>query len=192
MTTRKDDIEIFFDYDLHIPTRTIYMGSNTSDIELIESGTDYLMAEKIIKSLYLLENKSRDNEISIIMNNPGGDWYHGMAIYDCIRRSPCHITVVVYGHAMSMGSIILQAADKRMMSENSTMLIHQGSAEVSSHAREVISWGDETKRTLDSMINIYCERSGLTRPKVEKLCDKSTFITAQQAVELNLADEIIK
>src|SRR5271166_6582243 len=111
----KDDVDRFHDYSIHIPSRTIFMGTeNLSETDFEESGVDTSMAERQIKNLHLLDSISKD-EITILMNNIGGDVIHGMAIYDAIRSCQSHITIKVLGHAMSMGSIILQAADERLM-----------------------------------------------------------------------------
>jgi ATP-dependent protease ClpP protease subunit len=92
------------------------------------------------------------------MNNPGGDWYHGMAIYDAIKYSSCECTIKVYGHAMSMGSIILQAADHRIMMPNSRFMIHYGYDGKAGHAKIVYKWADEGKRVNWEMENLYLEK----------------------------------
>ena len=104
MSTRRqiDDIEVFFEQGLYVPTRTIYMG------EILDGGTDHVMAERVIKALHVLDANS-EAPIAILMNNPGGDEYHGLAIYDAILGCKNHVAITAYGHAMSMGSIILQA-----------------------------------------------------------------------------------
>jgi len=133
---RRDDIMYFMDEGLYIPTRTIYIGS-TSIEEGEESGVDYLMAEKAIKALHILDSSAAEQPITIILNNPGGDVVHGLAIYDAIRHCRNHVTIKVYGHAMSMGAIILQAADERLMSENSVMMLHYGTNSVDGHTKNV-------------------------------------------------------
>ena len=119
------DLDKWFDLNVDTDTRTIYMGSAGYTYDEGETGVDHFMAEYLIKGMHSLESKNK-KPILIIMNNPGGDWYHGMAIYDAIKSSPCECTIKVYGHAMSMGSIILQAADNRIMMPNSRFMIHYG------------------------------------------------------------------
>ena len=79
----------WFDCNLDLFTRTIYMGSLSRDYDIGESGVDNFMAEYFIKGMHTLETRNSGKEINIIMNNPGGDWYHGMAIYDSIKNSSC-------------------------------------------------------------------------------------------------------
>jgi ATP-dependent protease ClpP protease subunit len=144
----KETLDRWFDYNVDVESRTIYMGS--------EEGVDALMAEQMIKGMHILESKSTDI-ITIIMNNIGGDFFHGMAIYDVIQTSKCHCVIKVYGHAMSMGSLILQAADKRIMSPNSRFMMHFGYDSHSGHAKMVERWADESKRLSHLMENIYLD-----------------------------------
>ena len=150
-------IDNWFDLNVDEETRTIYMGSVSTDYDGNETGVDTFMAEFFIKGMHILESTS-SNPITIIMNNPGGDWYHGMAIYDAIKTSRSHCTIFVYGHAMSMGSIILQSADKRIMMPNSRFMIHYGTDGGYRHAKISEKWADEGKRICWEMENLYIER----------------------------------
>jgi ATP-dependent Clp endopeptidase proteolytic subunit ClpP len=153
-----DFIWSWFDNNLDLDTRTIYMGSISKNWDDYETGVDNFMAEFFIKGMHLLESRGGDKEITIIMNNPGGDWYHGMAIYDCIKNSSCHCTIRVFGHAMSMGSIILQSADSRIMMPSSRFMIHYGYNGNSGHSKIFERWADEGKRINYDMENIYLDR----------------------------------
>jgi ATP-dependent protease ClpP protease subunit len=151
-----DSVWSWFDHNVDLESRTIYMGSLSSDFDSNESGVDHLMAEYIIKGIHLLESRS-DDDITIIMNNPGGDWYHGLAIYDAVKYSICHCTIRVYGHAMSMGSLILQAADSRVMMPNSKFMIHYGYNGSVGHTKSFERSADESKRIGFQMENIYLD-----------------------------------
>lgn len=155
MPTR--DLDKWFDLNVDPDMRTLYMGSAGYSQDDGETGVDHFMAEYLIKGMHSLESKNK-KPITIIMNNPGGDWYHGMAIYDAIKSSPCECTIKVYGHAMSMGSIILQAADRRIMMPNARFMIHYGYDGKSGHAKIVYKWADEGKRINWEMENIYLEK----------------------------------
>jgi ATP-dependent protease ClpP protease subunit len=148
--------EKWFDLSLDQSTRTLYMGSTNSDWEGNETGVDNFMAEYFVKGMHVLESKN-SKPITVIMNNPGGDWYHGMAIYDAINCSPCEVTIKVYGYAMSMGSVILQSADHRVMMPNSRFMIHYGYDGKTGHAKIVYKWADEGKRINHQMENIYLD-----------------------------------
>jgi ATP-dependent protease ClpP protease subunit len=153
----RENLDSWFDLNLDLDGRTIYMGSAGKNSEESESGVDNFMAEFFIKGIHFLESRG-NKPITILMNNPGGDWYHGMAIYDAIKTSTCHCTIKVYGHAMSMGSVILQAADHRIMMPNSRLMIHYGYNGMSGHTKIFEKWADEGKRINYQMESIYIDR----------------------------------
>lgn len=222
---KKDDVDQFMDNHIYLPTRTIYMGSMSSSDDEGESGTDYHMAETVVKALHILDNQDAvsmkgEKPINVIMNNIGGEVYHGMAIYDAISNCKNHVTIRVYGHAMSMGSIILQAADQRIMTRHSRIMIHYGSFGMHQHTKIVYKWASETKKFDEIMENIYLDKiqdNKITLEKYLKLVGKAseipagnaknkkiligrkelqemlnfdTIIDAETALELNLIDKI--
>jgi ATP-dependent protease ClpP protease subunit len=222
---KKDDVDQFMDNHIYLPTRTIYMGSMGGSDENGENGTDYLMAETVIKALHILDNQDSaslkgEKPINIIMNNIGGDVYHGMAIYDAISNCKNHVTIRVHGYAMSMGSIILQAADTRIMTKHSRIMVHYGSFGMEAHNKTTYKWAEECKRVDTIMENIFLEKikgNKITLEKYLKLIDKTgeipagnaknkkipvgkkeleemlnfdTIIDAETALELNLVDKI--
>jgi len=136
--------------------RTIYMGSVRGDMG-DEPGVDAFMAESVIKAMYLLETLKSD-PITIIMNNPGGDLFHGLAIYAAIQTAKSHCTIKVFGQAMSMGSVILQAADTRIMMPNSKFMIHYGYDSQDNNTRTVFKWVDESRRIGYFMENVYLDK----------------------------------
>lgn len=195
----KDDIDKFFDCDIYVPTRTIYMGSASYDAEHGESGCDGAMAERVIKALHILDSSapSGDKPITIIMNNIGGDEYHGFAIYDAIKACKNHVTIQVMGHAMSMGSIILQAADKRVMAPTSRQMIHYGTWGVHDHAKTAQQWAKEGAKIDSWMENMYLarirqKRKSFNLESLQKMLDHDTFLTAEESVKMGLADEILE
>lgn len=151
----RENIDRWFDHNLDVDNRTLYMGSISATPDGDESGVDSSMAEYFIKGMHVLQSKNATQEITIIMNNPGGDPYHGMAIYDAIKMSSCPCTIKVYGYAMSMGSIILQAADYRIMMPNSKFMIHYGYSSYDNHVRTIESWVNEDKRSSYEMEDLY-------------------------------------
>lgn len=189
----RDDVDKLYDYDLYIPSRTIYMGSVESDMENGESGVEAVMAERVIKALHLLDQKNEP--ITIIMNNPGGDWFHGMAIYDAIKACQSHITIKVYGMAMSMGGVILQAADKRVMMPNSRFMMHYGYMGFDGHSKTFDKWADENKRINHEMEQIFLDKMqeinpSFTLKQLQDLLDHDTIYTSQETVAAGLADEV--
>lgn len=223
MSNKKDDIDQFMDNGIYLPTRTIYMGSSYY-LEDDESGVDFDMAERVIKAIHILDNQNNDakqgnSPITILMNNVGGDIYHGLAIYDAIANCKNHVTVKVYGHAMSMGSWILQAADQRIMSKNSKIMIHYGYSSASTNARNFMKWSKEYDILTKMMEDVFLEKMNgieitqqeffkllgredklkgrhknkaiqIDREAVERLLEFDTFMNAEMSLKLNLIDNI--
>jgi len=194
----RDDVDKLYDYDLHIPSRTLYMGSAESSQEYGESGTDSVMAERVIKALHILDNAAPkgDQPITIIMNNPGGDEYDGLAIYDAIKACKNYVTIIVYGKAMSMGGIILQAADKRIMSPNSRFMMHYGTFGIVANAKDVYKWVDDNKKIDTLMEDIFLEKMiekdpTITRNKLQEMLKDDFIVDAQEAVDLGFADAVL-
>lgn len=191
----RDDIDKFHDYGLYLPKRTIYMGSESYD-ESGESGVDGLMAERLIKNISIL-NLSNQEPITIILNNPGGDVQHGMAIYDAIATSRCHVTIQVMGYAMSMGGMILQAADERVMSPYSRFMMHYGTMGLdSTHAKIFEKWSEENKKSNLEMEEIFMKKILEKHPnfklkKLREMLNFDTILTAQETIDLGLADKIL-
>ena len=192
-----ENIEQFFDHGLSVPSRTIFMGSwvymgeDTDE----ESGTDFKMAERVIKSLHILDNIGTAS-ITLLMNNPGGDEYHGLAIYDAISKAASEVTIQVFGHAMSMGSWILQAGTQRMMHKHSTMLLHYGTKDTHGHTMDVIKFAEECKRVNTLMEDGYLDKirrkhRNYPKERLQQLINFDKYLTAQEAVDLGLADEVI-
>lgn len=181
---RRDDLDRFFDHSIHVPTRTLFMGTET----------DELMAELFLKGMAILSSSTQP--IKIIMNNWGGDEYSGLAIYDAIWQCPAHVSITVYGHAMSMGSWILQAADERIMTPHATMMLHYGTWGDYDHVPYIRALMEEGERLNKLMEQTYLDRIKQVNPKftlrsLRKMLEIDTYLTAQQAVELGLADKVL-
>ncbi len=182
----RDNLDRFYDYHLHLETRTIYLGDSTG-----ADGVDEIMAEYILKSLHLLTAADQEKPIRIILNSFGGCWYNGMAIYDAIKACPNHVTIEVFGSAMSMGSVILQAADERIIHPNAHLMIHDGWE--SSHPNTPRSFEAQAKQSKlirENMYQIYAERSQKPVQFWEKKCSADHYLTAEEAVKFGLADKI--
>lgn len=184
----KESVDRWFDYDLHIETRTIYVGDTESDGE--PNGVGPLMAERVIKA-FVVFNMTPEKPVKIILNTGGGFVEHGYAIYDAIKSSPCHVTIEVMGQAQSMGAIILQAADVRIVHPNSVVMIHDGTQGLDTHARNIERWAEYSKKVdRPRMYQILADATGKPATYWEKKSTLDHILTAEQAVEEGLADKI--
>jgi ATP-dependent Clp protease protease subunit len=182
----RDSIDHFFDYGLHVETRTIYLGDSIDQ----EVGVGPVMADHFIKAMVLF-NQTPDKPIKVILNTLGGSWYDGMAIYDAIKASPCHVRAEVLGSAMSMGSIIIQAADERIAHPNSVIMIHDGGDMFEGHARNFEVWGKNSALIRHRMYEIYAERSNKPVKYWEKRCTVDYILNAHEAKAEGLIDEVL-
>jgi ATP-dependent protease ClpP protease subunit len=186
------DVEHFIDNDLYIPTRTVYIGPTGEDAE-----TNVLMAERAIKILHILDSKSAD-PIEVLMINPGGCFDDGMAIYDAIQLCRSPITIKVFGYAYSMAAVILQAADERLLAPNAKVMIHYGEDSVGpSHPKITRNWKKQYDKDTKWMRELFLEKIKEKKPeftdsKLDKLLDFDTILSAEEAVEMGLADRVME
>ena len=199
-------------YDLHnyganIDTREIFLhnhyGSNDED----NPGVEYKMSNTFLKNIRALEIKS-DKPIVIHMQSVGGEWSDGMVIYDAISMCRCHVTIIAYGQAESMSSIIFQSADKRLITPNTYFMSHYGSTAAGGGYLDVQNWVKYEKRICDTMIDIYAQscvggkyfknkygsNTDLEKVKtylLRKLKSGDWYLSAEDAVYYGFADEII-
>jgi len=192
----REDIDRYFDHGIFSPKRIIYMGSTREDLDGSESGVDYSMTEKAIKGITYLNTVS-EKPIVVIMNNMGGDWYHSLAIYDIIKSSRCHVTIISVGYCCSAGSVILQSADLRVISPSCIFLIHDGTTELSDHTRNVESQAEQSKLDRKRMYEIYQDKMKAKNPQItikqiEKLCTIDKIYSPQETIDAGLADELLQ
>ena len=193
----RDHIEIYHDYGLYIPTRTINLDQSTD--EEGENTVNFAMANRLIKNLNILSSISKE-DITIIINTEGGDEYQGMAIYDAIRvLKDTHVTIEVHGPAQSMGCIVLQAADRRILMPNATLMYHTGSSNSGTfHPDEMLqaaafNYAYGVEKCDRVIYNRMLEKNPkLSWKKFRQECISSRYLFAEDAVALGLADEVKK
>ncbi len=153
------------------------------------------MAERAIKAITILETQSKE-PITIILNNVGGSVEHGMAIYSAIKHCKSHVTIKVFGQASSMGSVIFQAADERVMCPYSVQMIHIGSMHVDGHAKDVYRQVEEAKRVDKVIEEIYLTKireknENFNSARLREMLAHDTFLTAEKSLSLGLCDRVL-
>ena len=188
------DLDQFHSHNVCVPTRTIYYCSE-GEVAGCENGVDYASTKKLITNLYFLNNVNH-RQITVVMNQPGGDEFQGFAVYDVIQRISAPVKIICVGQAMSMGTIILQSATRRWITANTTFMIHDGTFAVEGEAKSAEAWAQWSKDIRERMYRIYYRRikekhSRFTLAEVEELCNHDTILSAEQAVKLGLADKVV-
>lgn len=183
----------FFDYSIDYRHRIIYLGNTAKNEE--DNEVDAHMAEQVIKGLLCLDIAS-ERPITIIINTPGGCVTQGMAIYDAIRSCTNHVTGVVYGEASSMGSVILQACDHRLLSPHSVVMIHNGSISLDQKVEDAERAIDLDRKYRKMMEDIYLRKikerhPRFTRKKLKEMLAIDTYFLAKDAAQLGLADKVM-
>lgn len=182
-------IQDWFEYSIDHRHRMLYLSGGSSD----DNEVDHKMAEVAIKGLVSLDAAS-DKNITLFINTPGGSVEDGMAIYDCIRSCRSHVTGIVLGRAHSMGSIILQACDWRVMGAHASLLIHRGSWYIENNVKEALAQIEYDRRLFERVDNLLLQRIRAKHPRFPKarftqLLSTDTYLDSDQAIELGLADE---
>ena len=151
------------------------------------------MANLIVAQLLFLESENPDKDISLYINSPGGSVTAGMAIYDTMQFIKPDISTLCVGQAASMGAILLTAGakGKRFALPNSRVMIHQplggfqGQAtDIEIHAQEIL----KVKRTLNQVLATH---SGQDIETIQKDTDRDNFMSAQEAADYGLIDEVV-
>jgi ATP-dependent Clp protease, protease subunit len=163
-------------------------------VVMVGSAIDDEVANLVVAQLLHLESEDPDKEISLYINSPGGDVYAGLAIYDTMGFVKPDVRTTCVGIAMSMGAVLLAAGTKgkRSALPNAKILIHQvwtgqfggQASDVEIRAREVI----DLKKRVEAII---ADHSGQSLDRVSQDMDRDNFMTAAEAVEYGLIDEVM-
>jgi ATP-dependent Clp protease protease subunit len=165
-------------YSLLLRERIIFLGTPVGD----------QMANLIIAQLLYLEREDPDKDISLYINSPGGVITSGMAILDTMNLITPDVSTICVGLAASMGTVLLCAGakGKRYTLANSTIHMHQPLGGAQGQATDI-----EILRAQDRIRQIISEQSGQSYEQVAKDTDRDFYLTAEQAVEYGLVDEIL-
>ena len=162
---------------------------------LLEGEVHDQMANLIVAQLLFLESEDPDKDISMYINSPGGSVTAGMAIYDTMQFIKPNVHTIVMGQACSMGSLLAQAGapGKRFMLPNARHMIHQPSGGARGMQSDIeISYKEITflKKRLTE-IYVSHNSKGKTYEDFERDMDRDKFMSAQEALEYGLIDEIV-
>lgn len=192
------------DYNIDIDNREIYLHSYISD-ENDEPGVDYRSAILFEKNLRYLNSISLE-PILVHMHLPGGDWQDCLGIYDAIKASKSKVIIVATAKVESSSSVLLQAADLRILTSNTNFLIHYGSLSIDNEHKAALSTVQWSEKESEKMIDIFtekCMNSMICKEKnwkrmmarkhiVSQLATKRDWIlTSDEAVRYGFVDGIL-
>lgn len=155
--------------------------------DLVESKTS---AEYIRKAI---EKAETINGIELYINSIGGYVDEGVSIYNLLKRQSVPVTAYIDGMACSIASVVAMAADKIVMPSNTTMMIHHAVGGCYGNAKEHREFATQLDKISEASTNSYLVHAGdkLTREALEPLLDAETFLTAEEAFNIGLCDEIL-
>lgn len=128
--------------------------------------------------------------ITLRINSYGGEVFDGVAIYNALKRHPANVTVVVYGVAASIASVIAMAGDRVIMPENTYLFIHDPLALVVGDADDMRDMAEALDKIAAGLVASYVAKSGKDQDEVKKWMTEDTWFTAAEALDAGLADEV--
>ena len=155
---------------------------------------DSNMANLIVAQLLFLEADDPDKDISLYINSPGGSVTAGMAIFDTMRYIKAPVSTICIGMAASMGSLLLTAGakGKRIALPNSEIMIHQPLGGAQGQASDVAIHAEHLIKTRAKLNSIRSECTGQPIERIERDVERDHFLSAQEALEYGLIDNIIQ
>jgi len=147
----------------------------------------------IIAQMLFLASEDSDKDINIYINSPGGVVTAGLAIYDTMQYLKCPITTICIGQAASMGAMLLAAGSKgkRYALPNARIMIHQPLGGAQGQATDIEIQTKEIMRVKKLLNEILAKHTGQPLTKIEKDTDRDFYMSAQEAVEYGIVDEVI-
>jgi ATP-dependent Clp protease protease subunit len=163
-------------------------------IIFIGTPIDDVIANLVIAQMLFLEAEDPEKDISLYVNSPGGSITAGLAIYDTMQFIRPDVTTICVGQAASMGALLLAAGTKgkRYALPNSRILIHQPQAGgISGQATDIKIAAEEILRMRQLTSGILSQHTGQPLEVIERDVERDLIMTAEQAVEYGLVDEVI-
>ena len=158
----------------------------------VTGGVEDYMASLITAQLLFLEAENPKKEISMYINSPGGVVTSGMAIYDTMQYIRAPVATLCIGQAASMGSLLLAAGESgmRFALPNARIMVHQPSGGFQGQASDIERHAQEILDMRARLNKIYVEHTGQTLRKIEDALERDTFMTAEQAKDFGIVDEV--
>lgn len=154
-------------------------------------------ANLLIAQLLYLESEDKEKEINLYINSPGGMVTAGLAVYDTMNYIKAPINTICMGMAMSFGAVLLAAGKKghRYALPNSRIMIHQPllmGGGVTGQVTDIQIEAKELEKTKERLVEILAKHTGQTYDKVWADCERNCYMSAEEAKEYGLIDDVIK
>jgi ATP-dependent Clp protease protease subunit len=163
--------------------RIIFLGTPIND----------QIANSVIAQLLYLESEDQEKEISVYINSPGGVITSGLAIYDTMQYIRAPVSTICLGQAASMGAFLLSsgARGRRFALPNARIMVHQPLGGAQGQASDIQIQAQEIQRLKDKLNSILSEQTGQELEKISLDTDRDRYMTAEEAKEYGLIDEVM-
>ena len=161
----------------------------------LSDAVDQNSAKDVIRKLWYLSAQDPTSPILFIINSPGGSVDSGFAIWDQVKMMDCPIVTLVTGLAASMGSVLSLCASKgkRLATPNSRIMIHQPliGGVIKGQATDLDIQAKEILKTRAAIVNLYADATGKDPKFIDKVIDRDTWMSAEEAKEFGLLDQVV-
>lgn len=173
-------------YDIYsrlLKERIIFISDEINDVT----------ASLVVAQLLFLEAEDPDKDIQLYINSPGGSITSGFAIYDTMQYIKPDVSTICIGMAASMGAFLLAAGakGKRFALPNAEIMIHQPLGGARGQAEDIKIQAERILKARDQINKILSDRTGQPLEKIAKDTDRDNFMTAEEAKEYGIIDEVI-
>ncbi|PIS38867.1 MAG: ATP-dependent Clp endopeptidase, proteolytic subunit ClpP [Candidatus Nealsonbacteria bacterium CG08_land_8_20_14_0_20_43_11] len=174
-------------YDIYsrlLKERIIFLAGPVNDV----------LANSVIAQILFLASQNPNKDIQIYINSPGGSITAGLAIYDTMQHVKCDISTICIGLGASMSAVLLAAGKKgkRFALPNTEILLHQVAGGVTGEAAEIEITAKQILKIKEKMNKILAFHTGQSLEKIERDTDRDFYLSAEEAKEYGLIDEVIK
>jgi ATP-dependent Clp protease, protease subunit len=171
-------------YSRLLKDRIIFLGTAINDE----------ISNIVVAQLLFLQSEDPKADIHVYINSPGGSVSAGLAIYDTMQFVTCDVATYCIGQAASMGAVLLTAGakGKRRALPNARVMIHQPLAGAEGTAEEIMIHAKEFKKVKQRLNAILLKHTGHPLDKIEQDTDRDRFMSAQEAMEYRLIDQVIE
>jgi len=171
-------------YSRLLKDRIIFLGSQVNDD----------VANAVVAQLLFLQSEDAQKDVHLYINSPGGSITAGLAIYDTMQFINCDVATYCVGQCASMGAVLLTAgaSGKRKALPNSRIMIHQPMAGMEGSAEDIMIHAKEFSKVKERLNKILIKHTGHPLEKIEKDTDRDRFMTAEEALDYGLIDEVIE
>lgn len=166
----------------------------SSRIIILSGEVDDDMASLAVAQLLYLESLDPNKDIQVYINSPGGSVTAGMAIYDTMQHVKCDVSTICVGLAASMGAFLLAGgtSGKRFSLPNAEIMIHQPSGGAKGQATDIQIAAQNIQRTKNKLNELLAANTGRTLEEVTFDTDRDNFMSAEEALDYGLIDQIIQ